>query len=125
SAQRPARREPKLRKADSALRHQVQGLRSLPLAGERAAQAREAPAPEGLMSREAPASQSQARRTLGKGLSDLMRLQREPGAEAPRGGVAKVDIELVRPDDHQPRKRFDEAALEELASSIRHQGLLQ
>ena len=76
------------------------------------------------MSREAPANQAQ-RRTLGKGLSDLMRLQRDPNADLPRAGVAKVDIELIRPDDAQPRRRFDEAALVELATSIRHQGLLQ
>ena len=74
------------------------------------------------MSREAPATQ---RRSLGKGLSDLMRLTRDPSAEPPRSGVAKIDIELIRPDDGQPRRKFDETALDELAQSIRNQGLLQ
>ena len=77
------------------------------------------------MSREAPAA-AHPRRTLGKGLSDLMRLTREPNGEPPRaGGVAKLDIELIRPDDAQPRRKFDEASLDELARSIRNQGLLQ
>ena len=76
------------------------------------------------MSREAPATAAQ-RRSLGKGLSDLMRLTRDPNAEPPRSGVAKVDIELIRPDDGQPRRKFDETSLDELAQSIRNQGLLQ
>ncbi|MBS1152296.1 MAG: parB [Myxococcaceae bacterium] len=76
------------------------------------------------MSREAPATATQ-RRSLGKGLSDLMRLTRDPNAEPPRSGVAKIDIELIRPDDAQPRRKFDETTLDELAQSIRNQGLLQ
>lgn len=76
------------------------------------------------MSREVPATAAQ-RRSLGKGLSDLMRLTRDPNAEPPRSGVAKIDIELIRPDDAQPRRKFDETTLDELAQSIRNQGLLQ
>ena len=75
--------------------------------------------------RESPVTANQ-RRSLGKGLSDLMRLTRDPNAEPPRaGGVAKIDIELIRPDDGQPRRKFDETTLDELAQSIRNQGLLQ
>ncbi len=77
------------------------------------------------MSREVPAAVTQRRSSLGKGLSDLMRLTRDPNAEPPRSGVAKIDIELIRPDDGQPRRKFDEATLDELAQSIRNQGLLQ
>ncbi len=76
------------------------------------------------MSREAPSSANQ-RRSLGKGLSDLMRITRDPNAEPPRAGVAKIDIELIRPDDAQPRRKFDETTLDELATSIRNQGVLQ
>lgn len=36
-----------------------------------------------------------------------------------------LPVEQVRPSPFQPRHRFDEAALEELASSIRQQGLIQ
>jgi ParB family chromosome partitioning protein len=34
-------------------------------------------------------------------------------------------IELVRPNQHQPRQRFDEAALQSLADSIKTAGLMQ
>ena len=36
-----------------------------------------------------------------------------------------VPIDSVHPNPHQPRKAFDESALEELASSIKSQGVLQ
>lgn len=77
------------------------------------------------MSREQP--RPEQRRTLGKGLSDLMRITRDPAAEAPRpgAGVAKVDIALIKPDDGQPRRKFDDATLDELAKSIKQQGVLQ
>lgn len=39
--------------------------------------------------------------------------------------VISVPLEKVRPNPDQPRKHFDETALEELASSIRNQGVLQ
>jgi ParB family chromosome partitioning protein len=77
------------------------------------------------MTREAPATSASQRRSLGKGLSDLMRLTRDPAAEPLRSGVAKIDIDLIRPDDAQPRRKFDETTLDELAVSIRNQGLLQ
>ncbi len=53
---------------------------------------------------------------LGRGLGALI-----PGG----GGVDEVDIDLIAPNPEQPRQRFDEAALEELAASIREHGLLQ
>jgi len=36
----------------------------------------------------------------------------------------KISIEEIRPNPDQPRKRFDEAALRELASSIREEGVI-
>ncbi len=59
------------------------------------------------------------RRGLGKGLDALI-----PAGETP-GGVIQVPIEAVRRNPRQPRSRFDEAALEELAASIREHGVLQ
>lgn len=41
------------------------------------------------------------------------------------GGVREVDIALVVPNPHQPRRLFDETKLEELAQSIRSHGVLQ
>jgi len=42
-----------------------------------------------------------------------------------RGGVREIDIAHIRPNPNQPRVQFDEAALDELADSIRQRGVLQ
>jgi ParB family chromosome partitioning protein len=47
----------------------------------------------------------------------------ESGAE--RGGVREIDIARIRANPDQPRIQFDEAALDELADSIRQRGVLQ
>ena len=61
------------------------------------------------------------RPALGKGLSALI-----PDApEAPRGGVLEVDIDLLAPNDLQPRVQMDDARLQELADSIKATGIIQ
>jgi ParB family chromosome partitioning protein len=68
---------------------------------------------------------------LGMGLQALLgeagRSQSAPAPEAPisRGGVREIDIVQIRPNPTQPRVQFDEAALDELADSIRQRGVLQ
>ena len=58
------------------------------------------------------------RRALGKGLSQLIGEQSDATpSEAP--------IDSIAPNSRQPRSHFDEAALEELAASIREVGVLQ
>ena len=58
---------------------------------------------------------------LGKGLDSLI----------PNAGTVKnqetnfVDIQLIIPNPDQPRKDFDQAALQELANSIKEKGILQ
>jgi len=42
-----------------------------------------------------------------------------------RGGVREIEIAKIRPNPNQPRVQFDEAALDELADSIRQRGVLQ
>ena len=63
------------------------------------------------------------RKALGKGLEALF-----PGS-APAGATgtsdATVPIEEIVPNPEQPRRHFDESALESLAESIRRHGLLQ
>jgi ParB family transcriptional regulator, chromosome partitioning protein len=65
-----------------------------------------------------------ARQSLGRGLSAL--LGDTPGAAAKAEiAVNEVDIDLIDPNPEQPRTRFVESALEELATSIRSNGIVQ
>jgi ParB family chromosome partitioning protein len=61
------------------------------------------------------------RKALGRGLSSLIPEMPRAGAT----GVLSLDLGLIQPNPDQPRKQFDETALEELASSIRNHGVLQ
>ena len=80
-------------------------------------------------------------RGLGRGLSALFsdteeayeNAAKQPyaGDTLPNGplpedikGLMEVDIDLVRPNPNQPRKHFDEDALNELADSIKKHGLI-
>ena len=61
------------------------------------------------------------RPALGKGLSALI-----PDAPEPvRQGSVEVDIDLLAPSEKQPRVQMDDAKLEELAQSIRENGIIQ
>lgn len=59
---------------------------------------------------------------LGRGLSALIPTTRE--AE-PRAGLMTVPLDQLEANPRQPRRRFDEAGLEELSQSIRETGVLQ
>jgi len=61
------------------------------------------------------------RPALGKGLSALI-----PDApEKTKGASLDVDIDLLAPNQQQPRLQMDDARLEELAQSIRANGIIQ
>jgi len=63
---------------------------------------------------------------LGMGLSALLgEAARTPTAGEPAEGVREIEIARIRPNPRQPRMRFDEAALDELAESIAERGVLQ
>lgn len=71
------------------------------------------------------------RRSLGRGLSSLMSdvILPEVG-DTQKGGRGTapdllVSVERVRPNPNQPRRDFDEVALQELANSIRAKGIIQ
>lgn len=74
-----------------------------------------------------------AARGLGKGLDALIPVSGEPKGnkkageegEKEKGPETLVKITMVEPNREQPRKTFDEDALNELAESIRQFGLLQ
>ena len=99
----------------------------------RAAAARQAAAASGAMS-------ATKRQALGRGLAALIpgapapvpslarrrrRSRRRRAASAPATGLRTVAIEEVHPSREQPRKTFDDARLDELAASIRAQGMIQ
>jgi ParB family chromosome partitioning protein len=83
-----------------------------------------------------------ARNALGRGLGALIR---EPEVVSPAtspvttggaaaaaapaqivtGGPLQIDIDLIDPSPYQPRTRFSEAGLDELAQSIRASGIIQ
>ncbi|MBI5941554.1 MAG: ParB/RepB/Spo0J family partition protein [Caulobacterales bacterium] len=71
---------------------------------------------------------AEGRRGLGRGLSALLG---ESDAENPAGsageapGAREVPIELIHRNPDQPRRRFAEAEIAELADSIREKGVLQ
>jgi ParB family chromosome partitioning protein len=46
-------------------------------------------------------------------------------AARPNDGLLEVDIDLIDPSPYQPRTRFPEAALDELARSIQSSGIVQ
>jgi ParB family transcriptional regulator, chromosome partitioning protein len=70
------------------------------------------------------------RQALGRGLAALIPGAKPPEAPAPAradagGGLRTVAIEDVHPSAGQPRKQFDDARLDELAASIKTQGIIQ
>lgn len=59
---------------------------------------------------------------LGRGLDALL----GASAEAPSGGdLRRIAVTELKPGRYQPRTRMDQASLDELAASIRAQGLMQ
>ena len=60
---------------------------------------------------------------LGKGL-DALFLDNRGGPDG-QSGPTILRIAEIEPNREQPRQQFDEAALEELADSIREHGVLQ
>jgi len=60
------------------------------------------------------------KKALGRGLKALI-----PDTPRARAGFAEIPVDHLHPNPHQPRHRFDERTLEELAESIRRHGVLQ
>jgi ParB family chromosome partitioning protein len=71
-----------------------------------------------------------SRKVLGRGLEALISsataTEVADGREAhPGHGVTELSVDSIGPNPFQPRTRFDDAALKELADSIRSTGVLQ
>jgi ParB family transcriptional regulator, chromosome partitioning protein len=57
---------------------------------------------------------------MGRGLAAIL-----PRGQGGEQGLREIPVDLISPNPRQPRRAFDEAALAELAESIRARGLLQ
>lgn len=62
------------------------------------------------------------KRGLGRGLDALLGSVSEADGE---DALRELSLEALNPGTHQPRRHFDEDALDELAASIRTQGVVQ
>ena len=73
------------------------------------------------------------RRALGKGLEELFNsevldysaVEEKILTETPKEEIVNIKLSELRANPYQPRKNFDEQALEELASSIKEHGVFQ
>ncbi|MEQ8650983.1 MAG: ParB/RepB/Spo0J family partition protein [Kiloniellales bacterium] len=77
-------------------------------------------------------TKSNKKQGLGRGLSALFGEEEAAAAQGEAGGQASgpsgakpVPIDLIHPNRTQPRRHYDEEALEALAESIARQGVLQ
>lgn len=76
---------------------------------------------------------SAKKKALGKGLGALLDssgLEAQPTYDVekdllPTGTIGKVPIDIIEANPHQPRADFDEEALNDLAASIKEQGVIQ
>ena len=60
-----------------------------------------------------------ARQPLGRGLSALL------GDEKPKDNAFELRVDQIEPNSEQPRTRFEERSLDELAASIKANGIVQ
>lgn len=73
------------------------------------------------------------RRALGRGLEELLNsevidynvVEEKIVNETPKEEITQVKLDELRPNPYQPRKVFDEKALQELADSIKEHGVFQ
>jgi ParB family transcriptional regulator, chromosome partitioning protein len=66
---------------------------------------------------------AEPKRGMGRGLAAILAVAEDDGRQRTR--LQDVAVELVAPNPHQPRRRFDGDALDALAGSLRERGLLQ
>jgi ParB family chromosome partitioning protein len=71
---------------------------------------------------------SAKRRGLGRGLDALLGSEPEKssqGEERVSTGINEIEIDKLEPNRFQPRSHFDESGIEDLAESIKSQGVVQ
>ncbi|HEV2786258.1 MAG TPA: ParB/RepB/Spo0J family partition protein, partial [Solirubrobacteraceae bacterium] len=62
-------------------------------------------------------------RGMGRGLAEILRVSGTPAVAG--DDLRNIPVELIVSNPRQPRRSFDEAALEALAGSLRERGVLQ
>jgi ParB family chromosome partitioning protein len=62
---------------------------------------------------------------MGRGLAAILSSTQPGEGGAPHPELRELPVELIKPNPHQPRTRFDETALVALAESLRERGVLQ
>lgn len=63
---------------------------------------------------------------LGKGIEALIPIMDiDESTDDNKKQVMEIDINLIEPNDNQPRKKFDEEKLDQLADSIKEHGIVQ
>lgn len=77
------------------------------------------------MSEEKPTTKATAQRGLGRGLSALLGEAAEAQATPSNNVSRETPIEMIHPNPNQPRRHFDRAELEVLASTIKEHGIVQ
>ncbi len=71
------------------------------------------------------------KRVLGRGLDAILQspetdiTSKDISGDFVAGAIAEIDINLIETNPFQPRTEFDENALQELAQSIKEQGVIQ
>lgn len=73
------------------------------------------------------------KRALGRGLEQLFNsenldfenFEKQVYETTPKDEILEINLDEIRPNPHQPRKVFDEEALNDLASSIKKNGVFQ
>ena len=65
------------------------------------------------------------KRGLGRGLDALLPKENKTEAKGSGSALDEVPVEWIRPGRYQPRTHFSEESIEELAESIRAQGVMQ
>jgi ParB family chromosome partitioning protein len=68
---------------------------------------------------------TQRKPALGRGLASLLAQAEETYAESNQATLKRLRLEQLVPGKFQPRRHFDQEALEQLAQSIRQRGVLQ
>lgn len=66
-----------------------------------------------------------SRKVLGRGLEALIPREVAGAAEEPKDQVRMVPVGDIVPNTRQPRQRFDDTRLEELAHSVREKGIIE